>query len=882
LKKVIGIIFLFFIFFLANKAGATHNRAGEITYKHVEGFTYEITVRICVDASSDVNREHIPILWGDGSGQDSIPRFSGPEPVIGNPTIEENYYITEHDFNGAASYLMLVEDPNRNDDINNIVNSTISIFSITSLLVIPSDPSLGFSNNSVQMFNPPKGDACKGVLYHYNPLAFDPDGDSLVYQLVTPTGASGLPLENYILPDEWGENGIVENGPMTLDSNTGSLIWDVPETIGVNGEYNIAIKISEYRQGVLIGFTIRDMQITLFSLCSNEPPVIDPLVDTCIVAGSNLILTITATDPDNDDISIDVFGETFLLDVNPSTYNNGTTVFMWNSSCNNIRLSPYEVLIQAGDNSDQVELFDFASFDIQVIGPAVENIITTTAGNDIMVSWDSSSCDNATGYKIYRKFGMSTFVPEHCETGIPEEEGFQLIGNSVGLDNTLYVDEDVPFGNDICYRIVACFPDGSESIVSEESCSRIDLEVPVLVKVSIGETDINTGVDTISWISPLELDPDHFPPPYHYTLYHSDNGSYPNDPIFTTSPSNVLDQGVLTFVHSNINTEELTHRYRVEFYSDDEPLDSSYPSSSIFLTLTPSDNELALSWTADVGWTDNNFLIFRAEEGEAFEMIASTTNMEYQDLNLINRIEYCYYVVSEGFFDDPLIPFDIINFSQISCDQPLDLTPPCPPTLSQEGRCENQNLSLLWNNPNESCADDVTQYNLYYSPTHIDEFSLLETINSANITTYELDPENFVGCFLITALDSLFESSDGEFSQNESVVSDTLCIDGCPIYKLPNVITANGDFINDIFTPFPYRSIKDVDMKIYNRWGQIIFRTADPDINWTGLNQENGEILSDGVYYYVVDVNQTTLEGIVPVTLTGYVHLLENSVNNTE
>jgi len=54
---------------MAADAVATHNRAGEITYKHLEGFTYEVTVRICVDASSDVVREYIPMIWGDGSAQ---------------------------------------------------------------------------------------------------------------------------------------------------------------------------------------------------------------------------------------------------------------------------------------------------------------------------------------------------------------------------------------------------------------------------------------------------------------------------------------------------------------------------------------------------------------------------------------------------------------------------------------------------------------------------------------------------------------------------------------------------------------------------------------------------------------------------------------------
>jgi len=207
LKFNIKNIALLFVLFFSGAAFATHNRAGEIKYEHIEGFTYRVTVSICVDVSSEVDREYIPILWGDGSPQDSIQRTSGPNPVPGVDGANENIYVTNHTYNGPASYEMLVEDPNRNSNINNILNSVETIFSIRALLIIPADPSLGFFNNSAIKFNPPKGDACRQNLYAYNPLAFDPDGDSLSYSLVVPTGANGEPLENYVSPDEWAPPG---------------------------------------------------------------------------------------------------------------------------------------------------------------------------------------------------------------------------------------------------------------------------------------------------------------------------------------------------------------------------------------------------------------------------------------------------------------------------------------------------------------------------------------------------------------------------------------------------------------------------------------------------------------------------------------------------
>ena len=61
---------------------------------------------------------------------------------------------------------------------------------------------------------------------------------------------------------------------------------------------------------------------------------------------------------------------------------------------------------------------------------------------------------------------------------------------------------------------------------------------------------------------------------------------------------------------------------------------------------------------------------------------------------------------------------------------------------------------------------------------------------------------------------------------------------------LPNVFTpSNGDDYNNEFKPFPYRFITKIDLTIYNRWGQEVFKTENPEINWNGkdMNLNHGE-----------------------------------------
>ena len=66
---------------------------------------------------------------------------------------------------------------------------------------------------------------------------------------------------------------------------------------------------------------------------------------------------------------------------------------------------------------------------------------------------------------------------------------------------------------------------------------------------------------------------------------------------------------------------------------------------------------------------------------------------------------------------------------------------------------------------------------------------------------------------------------------------------------VPNVFTPNGDGQNDEFR-VAYRSLREFHIWVYNRWGKLVYESADPAKGWDGTI--NGRPAVEGAYFYVV------------------------------
>ena len=71
------------------------------------------------------------------------------------------------------------------------------------------------------------------------------------------------------------------------------------------------------------------------------------------------------------------------------------------------------------------------------------------------------------------------------------------------------------------------------------------------------------------------------------------------------------------------------------------------------------------------------------------------------------------------------------------------------------------------------------------------------------------------------------------------------------IIHVPNAFTPNDDGLNDIWLPvISNNGDAFYELLVYNRWGELIFRSNDPNVGWNG--KQNGKTATAGVYTYVI------------------------------
>lgn len=853
LRKFTYVIILGLFFSISGYG--THIKAGEFSARRLSGssLSYEITLTLYYNTNgTTVDNDIVNIQFGDGDAQ-NVGRIS--KTNVGNNTTK-NVFVVNHTYGGVSTYIVRMRDENRNGGIINTPgpsgsSSDVAFYVEMELKVNP----LYGLNNSPIMSVPPIDFGNVGEIFTHNPGAYDPDGDSLSYELIPAKSSFNVPVFGYNYPASPIYGGTATTGGAaycTLDPLTGDLVWNTPSNYGNDPRYyNIAMKITEWRFGRAIGYIVRDMQVEIFQR-NNNPPKLTLPDDICIGAGKLLRGTITATDPDGDQVLLETFGQTYVLPSSPSTFTvsgsllNPQGAFAWQTNCTHVRRQPYQVIFKATDQFKTPVLVDIQSWLIYVKGPKITGITTNSAFNSITLNWPLYACSNqAEKINIYR-IDCDSVNPntDPCKTG--PLAGYTLIGSTPDAKATNFTDNNngkgLDKGKSYSYILVAQYPAPGygESFPSDQILASLNLDVPIFSSIDVSVTSGTAGEIFLKWYKPKAPG---ITAPYLYQLERA-VGLNPDPGAFV--PLGLPIENDTVYTDTNLDTKNSLYSYRIKLVNN-----GLYTSTiPVFDVTAKAGNALVnLSWKYEQPWSVDSVQIYRKINTGISVKIATVNGSAaaYTD-NSVQNCDTVYYQVKQfGSYCDKLLTDIATAISAIDSVRPIDDTPLPAPALTVKG-CNGdtsvyQNV-LNWTSLYNATCNTLDHYNVYFSKHESDNINLLTTTN--DITYIDKNKFTTAGCYVVSATN---------LSGVEGLKSAKICVDDCPYYKLPNLLTVNNDGRNDLIMPFPYpRGARYVRYSVYNRWGALVFfRDIDININWDGSIQ--GDFLSDGIYYYSAEVH---------------------------
>ncbi len=885
--------------------------------------------------------------FGDGIATNDILDFRSSVVQVANNIVREEFVII-HRYDAPGTYTVSYREEFRNGGIANMANSINTAFYVETRIVIDpifgfnnsprfTVPPIDDGRAGVTFIHNPGAFDLEDDSLAFRLIVPQQANDVEVTDYRLPNDPS------YYSNFDQGNEAMSNRPTFTMDPITGDLVWDAPgDFFNLSGsqcpegtencaEYNVAfiveewVKIGDRRE--LGGFVVRDMQITITDGDNEQPDleIPDPL---CVEAGTLVNQVVIGTDPDGHAVRLEAFGGPLELTSSPATFSPSATPpdlppfqdqpgrldFIWQTVCGHVKELPYSVQFKVSDDPREIidgelikigpTLANQGTWEITVVGPAPQGLAADAAtGRSIDLQWEQYFCDNAETMQVYRRVGDFPFNNDDCIVGIPENSGYELV-TELPIDSTSFTDDNggrkLAPGAKYCYRLVAQYPlpTGGTSFASEEVCFTLLADGPVITNVDINST-ANDGSVIVRWSPPLEVDPAQFPPPYSYDVYRTNNFFFDGQP-------QLVQQGVTDefVVDTGINTRDDVFSYRVALRdAGGNFVDSSAQASSVRLELEPDLNAIGMRWRAEVPWSNSlqehaTHFIFRdnvsSSNVDQLVLIDSVNVTQdgffYFDDGAFNgtpldeELEYCYFVTTQGGYDNPILPEPLINRSQIQCARPNDTIPPCQPinlilvdgldceSILADQSCffnEFQNEITWAPDVREVCDDDIVRYNIYFSTTGREEdYELIADVEDPVFLHQDLP--SFKGCYRVTAVDR---------SGNESEPSEEFCIDNCPNFILPNVFTPNSDGKNDLFTPLfsnpasPIsgfdnnncpRFIDGVILQVFDRTGKAVFNYDSDDsepgilINWNGKT-DDGRDLPSGVYFYSAELELDVL-----------------------
>ena len=855
-------------------SNASHIVGGEIYYDYMGNNVYRFYISVYRDCNSTGAQFDNPLslsIYNNGALVQNVNvGFPGsvPVPVVfNNPCVSPpNNICTENalytvDVNlppAAGGYTVTYQRCCRGPNVTNINNPDNTGFTLT--CVVPGINTGAIINSSPRFNDYPPLLLCNNDDLIFDHSATDPDGDQLVYSLVTPySGASGLnPAPNPsppppYFPVNWlggysAANPLGPGATIAIDPVTG-LLTASPNLLGL---FVVGIRVEEYRNGVLINATTRDFLFRVFN-CNLQLESILPLQE--------------------DLPSFISYCQGLTVDFVNNSY--GGTNYEWDFGVPGINTDVSAAFAPSytypTDGSYTVMLVvnpgwpctDTAYMDIivnnQIAVDFTSNDSLCIFGN----SFDFVAQSNGPAGSTYTwDFGPNATAPTTTGTTISgvnfSTTGFNAV--TVSVENNLCVAEYTDS--------VYIFPEPIAGIIlpADFECGGLTVDFGNVSQNSteyawdFGVAGTNTDVST-------DFEPTFtFPAPGTYTITLT-SGSSPSCTDQTTATITLNEQLVVAF-----NSEDSLCVTSNNFNFDGIV---GGPPGSIFTWNFGPNASIQTSTDIDVA-----NVVF-----DTIGAIPITLTGTFENcVESITQEIYLFYPPEINFTIAPGLqcaPFNAQFIDQSTAETTIYYNW----DFGDGGTSTDQNPTHLYPNVGNypvtlsirtlnGCVDTLTLLQddlVNVRPKPTSSFTVTPDYTDICNSSIQFIDQSIGGADWFYWYDDTTLYSTGAQSPyhtyvtpgnhypyqivtNEFGCKDTsssqLFIEPFTVFA-PNTFTPDGDEFNNIFLPIVYLHVEEWHMEIFDRWGEIIWESYDVNVGWDGIGP-NGRVVQDGGYVWKV------------------------------
>jgi len=870
MKKTLFILLLLNLF----SARASHIVGGDIYYDYLGNNNYTFYISMYRDCNStgaafdnplnlavyDANNFLVHNIQVPFTGSSVVPVVVTNPCVTSTPSncTETTLYSTTVNLPPTVGgYNVTYQRCCRGPNITNLINPADAGFTLT--CHVPGNAGNTHVNSSPRFSNYPPLVLCNNDDLVFDHSAIDPDGDQLVYSLVTPfTGASNVnPMPNPAPPPPYtdivwagGFTAATPLGPGSLtsiDANTGML----SVTPGLLGKFVVGVQVQEIRNGVVINQTVRDFLFQVFD-CVITMQALLPAQDQLPTFVSYC-----------DGLTIDFINNSF-----------GGTNYAWDFGVPGIStdvsnaFEPTYTYPASGIYQAMLVVnpgwpcTDTAYMDINVNN----EIVTSFTSNDSICFLDNSFdfVGSSSGP------ASTTYNWDFGPNGNPTTATGQTISN-VNFNTTGFIPVTIEAVYNIC---VGTFTDSVFIYADPVAEIVLPLEVECAgLTIDFGNNSLESHI--YSWdfgvpgtntdVSTLEEPTFTFPAPgtYVVTLI---SGSSPfcsdtttqsitlNEALhvaFTSEDSLCITgnsfnfDGTVSGPPNSVFTWNFGPNASIQSSNNiDEPSVSFTTTGSIPITLTGTFDDCIETVTHYIYLYQEpqiNFGILDATQCAPFE--AFFIDSSFAETGITYNWDF-----GDGTGSTEQNPTNIYyDAGQFNVTLTISTASGCVSTLS----LMNPDLVDVHPRPEAGFSIDPNYTDICNSVVHFTDQSVAADSyfywfdDSTSFST-ESNPSHL---YFTDGHHSPYQIVESEFGCRDTA-SQKLYIEPFTLYA-PNSFTPDGDMFNNTFLPIAYLGVEEWKLEIYNRWGEVVFESRDPDFGWDGTTPV-GTMTQTGTYLWKI------------------------------